>query len=311
MNRLPLPTQARLLHALLEGLSIRSTSRLLGVSKNAIVRLIIDAGRTATAHHNTHVRHVRPRYVQCDENWDFIYAKEKRVHAGTLTGSPTYAGDIWTWLALDADSKLIISYLAYDRSREAARVFMHDLAARTEGRFQLSTDQYAPYAEAVAESFTAAGRPIDYAQIRKNHTAAPSPTVHMLPVAGRPDPAHTSTSLVERSNLTMRMSLRRYTRKTNAHSKALPYHQHMLAIFCHYYNFIRPHETLETTPAVAAGLATAPHHMSDWLAVIDAARPKPNRPATYRRRTHTHSPPTSSLSTLMHTHPILKLFDTS
>lgn len=301
MYRLSPLLQRRILTLLVEGMSIRAITRATGASRGAVDRLITDAGTASAAYHDTHVRQIRARYVECDEIWSYIYAKEKRVKAGTLTGSPAYAGDAWTWTALDAETKLIIAYLLAPRSAEAAHTFMHDLAARVIGRIQLSTDAYHAYREAVMAAFIFCNRPIDYAQTIKSHSGTRAhPHVELTPMLGRPDAAHISTSLVERQNLTMRTSMRRFTRYTNAYSKSWVRHSHTLALYFHYYNFIRPHMTLDTTPAVAAGLAATPQTFAEWVDVIDAARPKPNRPARYRRR-HPPDPPAPVMPNLFDT----------
>ena len=259
MNRLSTEKRAQVVAALIEGNSVRGTCRLTGVCKDAVMKLIPDLGAACARLHRRMVRNVEAQHVQCDEVWSFCYAKAKNVPEEK---KGTGAGDVWTWTAIDADSKLIISYLCGGRDAEWATTFLEDLASRVSSRIQLTTDGHRVYADAVAGTF---GFDVDYAMLIKLY-GAPSdkPESRYSPAActgtrtatlcGHPDPQHISTSFVERQNLSMRMHMRRFTRLTNAFSKKFENHCHMVAIYFAYYNFCRVHQTLRVTPAMEAGL---------------------------------------------------------
>lgn len=260
MNRLSTEKRAQIVAALIEGNSVRGTCRLIGVCKDAVMKLIPELGAACARHHHAAVRNVQARHVQCDEVWSFCYAKAKNVPEKK---KGTGAGDVWTWTALDADSKLIISYLCGGRDAEYATTFLEDLASRVSSRIQLTTDGHRVYADAVSGTF---GFDIDYAMLIKLYGApTDNPEARYSPAAcigtrtarlcGHPDPRHISTSFVERQNLSMRMHLRRFTRLTNAFSKKFENHCHMVAIYFAYYNFCRVHQTLRVTPAMEAGIA--------------------------------------------------------
>ena len=276
MNKLPIAKRVQILSMLCEGSSMRSISRVVDVSINTVSGLLVDAGKACAAHHDKTVRNVRSKRIQADEIWSFCYAKQKNV--ATAKAAPEEAGDVWTWTALDADSKLIVSYLIGGRDADYANEFMQDVAGRLANRVQLTTDGHRAYLEAVEGSF---GAEIDYAMLIK-HYGAPvgalgrySPGectgVDLRRVEGRPDLAHVSTSYAERQNLTMRMSMRRFTRLTNAFSKKAENHAHMVALYTTWYNFARQHKTLRCSPAMAAGLSTTLWEMADVVALIDAA----------------------------------------
>jgi IS1 family transposase len=264
--------------------------RVCDVSINTVAKLLADAGTAALIMHDELVRQVQASRIQCDEIWSFNYCKEKNV-AGAKA-APDRAGDLWTWTALDSQSKLIVSYLVGDRSGQAAIALMDDLRKRLANRVQLTTDGHKAYVEAVEGAF---GDDVDYAMLVKLYGATPQgPEARYSPaecigcrktwVAGDPDPAHVSTSHVERSNLSMRMHMRRFTRLTNAHSKRITAHIHMVALYTVFYNFIRIHKTLRMTPAMAAGTADRLYTFEDVVARMDALAPKPGRPKTYRKR---------------------------
>jgi IS1 family transposase len=286
-NVLPLSKRVQILSMLVEGSSMRSISRVVGVSINTVTKMLVDAGETCLDLHDQLVTHVKAKRVQCDEIWSFCYAKAKNVP--TAKAAPADAGDVWTWTALDADSKLIISYLAAGRTQGAALAFMEDLERRLVDRVQLTADGHTAYPGAVETIF---GNNVDFAQLVKTYAALPgntperrySPPVctgaHKIPVTGNPDPAHVSTSYVERANLTMRMGMRRFTRLTNAHSKKYANHLYALALFFMHYNFVRQHKTLRTSPAMAAGLTDRLWSMEDIAERIDVRvnQPKPRGP---------------------------------
>jgi len=276
MNKLPLAKRVQILSMLVEGSSMRSISRVADVSINTVSALLVDAGKACAAHHDATVRGVRSKRIQADEIWSFCYAKAKNVP--TAKAAPNDAGDVWTWTALDADSKLIVSYLIGGRDADYANEFMQDVAGRVANRVQLTTDGHKAYLDAVEGAF---GADVDYAMLIK-HYGAPvgalgrySPGectgVDLRRVEGRPDLAHVSTSYAERQNLTMRMSMRRFTRLTNAFSKKAENHAHMVALYTTWYNFARQHKTLRCSPAMAAGLSTTLWSMADVVALIDAA----------------------------------------
>jgi IS1 family transposase len=287
MNKLDTKTRAQILHMLVEGTSMRAVSRMTGVSINTVTKLLVDAGRVCAAHHSRVVQNVPAKRVQCDEIWSFNYAKQKNVKAAK--SAPIHAGDVWTWTAIDADSKLIVSYMVGDRSAEAATEFMHDVAYRLANRVQLTSDGHAAYLRAVEGAF---GMDVDYAMLVKIYGSSPesakgrySPAecigAEPKPIMGDPDGKHISTSYVERSNLSIRMGNRRFTRLTNAFSKKIDNHIYMLSLYFAYYNFCRIHKTLRVTPAMAAGISDTVRDM-DWIVgLIDAVAPKPNRPAKY------------------------------
>jgi IS1 family transposase len=274
---------------LVEGASMRSISRITGVSINTVTKLMVEAGEACAAYHDETVRNVRSARVQADEIWSFVGAKAKNV--ANMKQPIEGAGDVWTWTALDADSKLIISYLVGGRDSEYAMAFMDDVAARLANRVQLTTDGHRAYLEAVEGAF---GADVDYAQLIKLYGAAPegqrrySPAecigIRKTRIEGNPVKADVSTSYVERMNLNIRMGNRRFTRLTNAFSKKIDNHLHMLSLyFCHY-NFCRVHKSLRMSPAMAAGVSDTLHDVEWIVGLIDARATKPNRPATYKKK---------------------------
>jgi len=249
--------KTRVVAALVEGNSIRSTVRMTGVAKNTVIKMVLDLADGCAAYHDKHVRNLKVRRLQCDEIWQFVGSKARNT-------SPEKKaigwGDVWTWTGLDADTKLCVSYLVGGRGLAWAKEFMEDCAARICNRVQITTDGHKAYLEAVENAF---GADIDYAQLQKifgapseNETRySPATCIgcDMKVVSGNPDPKHVSTSFVERQNLSMRMSIRRFTRLTNAFSKKLENHAASVAIWFMYYNFCRVHQTLRVTPAMEAG----------------------------------------------------------
>lgn len=276
MNKLSPKRRAQVISALVEGNSIRATCRMTGTAKNTVVKLLNDLGAACAKYHDENVREVPSRRIQCDEIWSFVYSKEKNVPL-EKKGQLGY-GDVWTWTAIDADSKLCVSWLVGGRDSGWALDFMDDVAARLQYRVQLTTDGLKAYLVAVEDAF---GSNIDYATLQKLYGRNPkedenrySPAVctgiRVDKVQGHPDPKHISTSYVERQNLTMRMSMRRFTRLTNAFSKKVENLAHAVALHFMYYNFCRVHQTIKTTPAVASGLADHVWTLDEIVGLLDS-----------------------------------------
>jgi IS1 family transposase len=288
MNKLDTKTRVQILNLLCEGMSMRAVARVTDVSFNTVAKALIDAGTVCAEMHDEMVRDVAAKRIECDEIWAFNYCKERTVK--TAKAAPADAGDIWTWTGIDADSKLIVSYLVGDRSGATAIELMDDLRSRLRDRVQISTDGHRAYLEAVEGAF---GGDVDYAQVIKQYGPTPTPAGRYSPaecigikkevVEGNPDPRHISTSFVEVHNKTMRMHMRRFTRLTNGHSKRVANHAHMVALYTLFYNFIRTHGKLRMSPAMAAGIATTFLSFEDVLARIDADQvPKARGP--YKKR---------------------------
>jgi IS1 family transposase len=260
------------------------------VSINTVSKLLVDAGSACATFHDSVVRGVNAKRVQVDEIWSFTAAKQRNV--ATMKKPVKGAGDTWTWTALDADSKLIVSYLVADRGWVSAKLFMLNIAARLANRVQLTSDGHRPYLEAVGRAF---GDKIDYAQLDKIYATPRDAQVRYSPPVcvgakrrpriGSPDPKAISTSYVERSNLTMRMHMRRFTRLTNAFSKKFENHAHMVALYTVWYNFVKQHKTLKgLSPAMAAGLDDKLWSMTDLAEMIDARLPKPGKRGPYKKQ---------------------------
>jgi len=290
MNKLPLAKRVQILSMLCEGSSMRSISRVVDVSINTVAKLLVDAGETCLEMHDELVRDVKASKVQCDEIWSFAYAKEKNVAAAEA--APEWAGDTWTWTAIEADSKLIVSYFVGDRSGLSAMALMDDLRSRLANRVQLTTDGHRAYLEAVEGAF---GDHVDFAQLVKLYGEAPeafkgrySPAeckgIRKTRVTGDPDRRHVSTSYVERQNLTMRMSMRRFTRLTNGFSKKLDNHMHALALYFAFYNLVRVHKTLKVTPAMAAGITDRLWSLEDIAERIEARQTPVAKRGPYKKR---------------------------
>jgi IS1 family transposase len=292
MKKLPAADRAHIIHLLCEGSSIRAVTRLTGASKNTVIKLMIDAGRACAIYHDEHVRGLTAKRVQVDEIWSFTYAKQKNV--AEAKAAPYGAGDTWTWTAVDADSKLIISWFVGDRDSECATWFMKDVARRLANKVQLTSDGHRAYLDAVDAAF---GGEVDYAMLIKiygepshsreaarRYSPADCVGTRTDTITGSPDPRHISTSYAERANLTMRMHMRRFTRLTNAFGKKIENHAHSMALFTTYYNFVRIHKTLRVTPAMAAGVTDRLWEVSDIVALLEAAEPKPGRRGPYKKR---------------------------
>jgi IS1 family transposase len=292
MNKLPLAKRVQILSMLCEGSSMRSISRVADVSINTVYKLLAEAGPVCARFHDATVHGVASQRIQCDEAWAFCYAKQKNV-AGAKA-APEGAGDVWTWTALDADSKLILSWAVGGRDAGYALALMDDLRTRITTRVQLTTDGNRPYLQAVEDAF---GADIDYAMLVKLYGAETGGQGHerkyspfecigarQQTITGNRDPKHVSTSYTERHNLTMRMSMRRFTRLTNAFSKKVDNHCYALALYFVFYNFVRRHQTLRVSPAMAAGISDRLWSMDDIAASIDAAEDEPKKRGPYKPR---------------------------
>lgn len=274
MNKLPIEKRVKIINLLVEGNSLRSTSRICDCSINTVTKLLVEVGRACEKFHDETVINVQSKRVQCDEIWSFVYAKEKNK-----PDEMKNVGDVWTWTAIDADTKLIVSWNVADRSPQAAKEFMVDVAARLANRVQLTTDGYKPYLEAVYGAFDL---DIDYSMLvklyggsdgqnlsEKKYSPAKFSGSKKTWVSGEPEDKHISTSYVERQNLTMRMHMRRFTRLTNAFSKKIENHCHAIALHFVYYNFVKQHKTLRITPAMAAGLIKRFMSIEDIVRLTD------------------------------------------
>ena len=287
MNQLSSGQRATIINMLCEGASMRSTMRITSTSYNAVSKLLRDAGDACAEWHDRAVRGVRAGHVEVDEVWSFTYCKEKQLLEGTAKSPPPEAGHTWAWTALDADSKLMISWSVAERNAEGAFAFMRDLRSRLRSIRQLSSDGLYAYESAVEDAF---GADINFGMLVKPNTTDVQersiPRPKQTPVQGNPDPERINTSYVERSNLSLRMGNRRYTRLTNAFSKTLVNHRLMLALWFTFYNWCRPHRGIGgRTPAMAAGLCNSVYPVSWLVELVDIRAPKPNRPKTYRKRT--------------------------
>lgn len=293
MNKLPLEKRVQILSMLVEGVSMRSISRVADVSINTVTKLLVEAGQACGAYHFETVKNVAAKRVQCDEIWSFCYAKQKNVAAAKA--APMGAGNVWTWTALDSDSKMILAWMVGDRSAQTANYFMDDLASRLAGRVQLTTDGHYVYLDAVGGAFGKAD--IDYAMLVKLYgedAAGAGPERKYSPgecigtrtvvVAGDPDAKAISTSHVERQNLNIRMGLRRFTRLTNAFSKKIDMHVYALSLYFVFYNFVRTHKAHKLSPAMAAGVTERLWNMDDIVGLIDARAPKAGRRGPYRKK---------------------------
>ena len=293
MNNLPSHRKILVLKCLLDGVSILGTVRIAGVAKKTVSSLLVQAGKVCAEYQDQALRDLPCRRLQCDEIWSFVYAKEKNVPRAKA--APEGAGDVWTWTAICADTKLVPSWRVGDRSGMTAIDLMDDLRNRLSNRAQITTDGHRAYLEAIEGAF---GGDVDYAMLIKLYGAGGSSRnpetryspsecigIHKERIEGNPDPEHISTSYVERQNLTMRMSIRRFTRLTNAFSKKLENHAHHVALHFMYYNFCRIHQTLKVTPAMAAGVTDKLWEIGDIVRLIEEAAPKPKPRGPYKKRT--------------------------
>jgi len=273
MNKLNIEERSRVIKALAEGNSLRATARTTGTARMTLEKLLRDISAACIRYQDEHLRNLACKRIQCDEIWSFLYAKQKNLPADKK-GQFGY-GDVWTWVAIDADTKLAVSWLVADRSASSAFALMDDLASRLSHRIQLTTDGHRVHLDAVESAF---GAGIDYPTLVKIYgsdreseaTYSPAKCIgsRCVPIVGRPDPKHISNSFVERQNLTTQMSMRRFTRLTNAFSKKVDNHMQSVALHFMYYNFVRIHQTLRITPAMAAGIADKVWEIEDVIALL-------------------------------------------
>ncbi|WP_158752689.1 IS1 family transposase [Dyella sp. S184] len=274
MNRMPLAERAKILGLLVEGMSLRAVSRIADCSINTVTKLLVDVGTACAEFQDATMRNLPCKRIQCDEIWSFVGAKQKNVPAERE--GEFGVGDVWTWTAICADTKIIASWMVGDRGAAAANAFIADLAGRLSNRIQLTTDGHKVYVDAVERAF---GSDIDYAMLIKLFGEGPvsperkySPSEHIgtktVRIEGEPNPAHISTSYVERQNLTMRMSMRRFTRLSNAFSKKVDNHMHAVALHFMHYNFGRIHKTLRVTPAMEAGVSDHVWSLEEIAALV-------------------------------------------
>lgn len=274
MNKLPLQKKTQIIQLLVEGTSLRAASRITGVSFNTILKLLPQVGSACEKFHNERIVGIKAERVQCDEIWSFVYSKEKNKPEGM----EDKAGDVWTWVGIEANTKLVISWFVGDRSADSAELFMQDVAGRTTDRMQLTTDGHKAYLNAVANSFDE----IDYAQLiklygnsggqnstEKKYSPAECTGTEKHIISGNPRSKFISTSYIERQNLTMRMHMRRFTRLTNAFSKKVENHCHAIALHFVYYNFVKIHTTLRVPPAMEAGLIKRLMTIEDIVRLAD------------------------------------------
>jgi IS1 family transposase len=287
MNKLPFETRVRILTLLVEGMSLRAAGRVTDTAFNTVTKLFASAGEACAVYQDSALRNLKCRRLQLDEIWSFVYAKQKNVPLAK--NAPPDAGDVWTWVAIDAQTKLVPSWRVGDRSSETAIAFTDDLASRLANRVQITTDGHRAYLEAIEGSF---GADVDYGMLVKIYGPDPQAEKRYSPaecigaekrrVEGDPDPRHISTSFVERQNLTLRMQSRRFTRLTNAFSKKLENHTLSVALHYMHYNFCRIHKTLRITPAMAAGVTDHVWSVADIVAIIEAAEPAPAKRGPYK-----------------------------
>lgn len=290
-NKLSNEKRAQILSVLCEGMGVNAATRITGASKNTVLKLLADAGEACAKYQDEAMRNLKCKRIECDEIWSFVGCKQKNVPA-ELEGILGY-GDVYTWTAIDAETKLIPCWHVGTRDLDSAKAFISDLASRLDNRVQLTTDGHKAYLEAVEEAF---GRDVDFAQLvkiygnegqTKNDSRRYSPSEfsgsEKRIITGNPDMKLISTSYVERSNLTMRMHNRRFTRLTNAFSKKLENHMHAISLYFMFYNFVKIHKSLKVTPAMEAGISNKLWEISDIVALIPVEEPK--KRGSYKKKT--------------------------
>ena len=288
MNRLPIEKRAQIVSCFAEGNSLRSTSRMVDVSLVTVLKFLKDMGTVCSDYQDQALHNLPCKRIQADEIWSFVGAKDKNIPLDEMGKG---RGSVWTWVAIDADTKLDPSWLISDRSAEAATILVHDLASRLANRVQLTTDGHKAYLEAVEKAF---GADVDYSQLIKLYGSSPETDVRYSPgecigckrerVVGRPDPSHISTSYVERQNLSMRMGMRRFTRLTNAFSKKVENHIHAIAIYFMHYNFAKIQGSLRITPAMAAGVTDRVWSLEEIVGLLEQSEPTGGKRGPYKKR---------------------------
>ena len=271
--------QALIISCLVEGMSLRATARITDTHRTTILNLLRDAGAWAAQYCDKALRDLSCKRLELDEAWSFVYAKGK--NKSRATHAPPHAGDVWTWVAFDPDTKLVPSWLIGDRTARTAVLFLYDLRQRLAHRVQVTTDGHKAYVDAMDIVFNRDD--IDYAVLKKVY-ANDELAINAETITGDPALEYISTSGVERQNLTMRMSMRRFTRRTNGFSKKITNHAHALALHYLHYNFCRIHQSLRITPAMAAEVADHPYNIGWIVAEVAKTRPKPKRPKTYQKK---------------------------
>ena len=272
MNKLSTQQRAQIIGMMVEGMSIRSISRMTSASKNTVVKLLVEAGQACAEYQDKAFRNLTCKKIQVDEIWSFVYAKAKNVPESKIGE----AGDVWTWTAIDADTKLVPSFYLGNRDAECANTFMQDLKSRLVGRSQITSDGLKAYVQAVENAF---GADVDFAQLvklygdtsegQKRYNPAECVGTRKEVIIGNPNQRNVSTSFVERQNLNIRMGNRRFTRLTNAFSKKIENHFYALAIYFMHYNFVRIHQTLRVSPAMAANVSKTLWSLEDIVKVVD------------------------------------------
>ncbi len=272
MNKKPVKERAQILSLLVEGNSLRSASRISGASVNTVTKLLVEVGEACAWYQDKHLTNLPCKRVQVDEIWSFVYSKQRNVPEG-MEGE---AGDVWTWTSICADTKLVPTWRVGSRDAETAKDFIGDMASRMANRIQLTSDGLTKYKDAVENAF---GADVDYAMLvkiygdnvegQKRYSPAVCTGAIKQEMIGNPDVKHISTSFAERQNLTMRMSMRRFTRLTNAFSKKVENHAHSVALHFMHYNFARIHKTLKVSPAMAAGVSQTLWSLGDIIVMAD------------------------------------------
>jgi IS1 family transposase len=268
-NKLSFEKQKQLLHLMVEGNSVRGIARLIDVSPVTVLRHLEIAGSACLAYHDEHVRNLRSARIECDEIWSFNYCKDKNLDRAKA--APSNAGTVWTWTAIDPDSKLIVSFLAGDRGADTAKSFMTDVASRVSNRVQITTDGNVSYLEAIEEGF---GQDVDFGQIEKLYGTKPDDKRHQFigskknTLIGKPSVDLISTGSVEKQNQTMRQQMRRFTRKTACHSKKFENHVHMISLYTTWYNWARINGAVRISPAMASGLTDRLWGMDELVGVV-------------------------------------------
>ena len=279
MNKLSVSKKVQIINLLVEGMSMRATSRVADVSINTVTKLLVDVGTACQTFHDENVHGLTTKRIQVDEIWSFVYAKEKNVPEIVNTEiNKDKAGDAWTWVGIDADSKLVVSWCVGNRTIVEGKAIMEDIKSRVNNRLQITTDGLHTYLEAIGRTF---GTNVDYAQLKKiygtpegnstekRYSPAQCTQIEVKRISGKPDVKHISTSYIERQNLTMRMHMRRFTRLTNGFSKKIENHCHAIAIHYVYYNWVKIHTTLRVTPAMEAGLTKDLMSIEDMVRLAD------------------------------------------